>query len=163
MLIENGGSKSCQSNWADRFYKRWSIRRRVATTKMREVPADLENKKNIFINVGAALIREFNVPKYLVINCDETGVLFVPRAKFTYAVKGTKKVRLFGVGKGKAQITCTIAATETGETLKTQMLYEGTTNRCHPTSNGRNIEAPPEVYFDHTKSHWQTPASYIRY
>ena len=88
MLRENGGQHSFDSAWADRFYKRWKVRRRAATTKMREVPADLELKKNTFINIGAALIQEYYVPTALVINCDETSVLFVPRAKFTYAVKG---------------------------------------------------------------------------
>ena len=56
MLKEYGGIHTYDSAWADRFYKRWKIKRRIATTKMREVPADLEQKKNTFINVGAALI-----------------------------------------------------------------------------------------------------------
>ena len=40
-----------------------------------------------------------------------------------------------------------------------QYIFGGTTNRCHP----KGILAPQGSYFDHTKSHWQTPDSFSRW
>jgi hypothetical protein len=98
------------------------------------------------------------VPKELVINCDETNVLFVPRSNYTYAHKGSKKVRAIGVGNDKAQITATIAVTESGNLLPTQLIFEGKTERCHPRG-----KPPSNIIWDHTDSHWQTPESYMRF
>ena len=44
LLVENGGKFSFGDAWATRFLKRWKLRRRVATTKMREKPADFDAK-----------------------------------------------------------------------------------------------------------------------
>ena len=87
--------------------------------------------------------------------------MFVARAKYTYANKGAKRVRQIGIGASaeKSQVTCTLFCTEDGEVLPVQMIFGGKTNACHP-NKGRT--APPEGFFyDHTESHWQTPASFI--
>ena len=39
-----------------------------------------------------------------------------------------------------------------------QLLFGGKTNRCQPQS-----PVPANTYYDHTMSHWQTPATYITY
>lgn len=88
-------------------------------------------------------------------------MLFVPKAKFTYAVKGEKKVRLIGVGENdKAQITCTLFISEAGECLPAQMIFGGKTKRSLPS--GGNNPAPPGILWDFTLSHWQTPESYCK-
>jgi len=67
LLQENGGRYKFGHGWAVRFYKRHNISVRVCTTKMREIPANFEQKKEVYLKVGAALIRKYSVPKSLVI------------------------------------------------------------------------------------------------
>lgn len=161
LLQINGGKYIFEESWARKFFKRWNLTKRAATTKTREKPNDLEAKKNVFITVASEIFRRHDIPPQLVINCDETGVLFVPAARYTFTMKGSKKVRAIGVGCDKAQFTATIAVTETGEALKTQLIFGGTTARCHP--GGANGIRYNELFFDHSASHWQTPETYIRY
>jgi len=157
---EHGGSNVFGPSWAQRFLKRHNLKRRVATTKMRELSADFLQKLEHYIRIGALIIFEYGVPPDLVIGCDETAVLFVPRSKYTYAVKGRKKIRLLGVGKDKDQITVTIFIVETGEVIDSQMIFGGKTNRCHP-DNGRSA-SPTGIHWDHSESHWQNYATFIK-
>jgi hypothetical protein len=78
LLLENGGKNTFGDSWADRFFKRWNLVVRKATTKMRELPADYEAKKAEYVKIGA------KKAEYI----DETSVQFVPVAKQTRARKG---------------------------------------------------------------------------
>lgn len=147
--------------WNHRFIKRWKLRRRLATTKMRELPADFEGKKAEYIGIVSVIMAGHDIPPELVINFDENAILFVPKAKFTYAVKGAKKVRLVGIGASeKAQITCTLAVTESGDLLKPQLIFQGKTRRSLP---GNGASPPDNVLWSFTESHLQTPESCIEY
>jgi hypothetical protein len=76
--------------------------------------------------------------------------------------KRRKKVRIIGVGMEKPQITTTFGATATGVILEpAQLIFGGTTVRCHP--NGGKTAPPANQYYDHTTSHWQTPETFITY
>ena len=154
-LVENGGPYSYTDSWAVRFYKRHNIVSRVATTKMRELPADFEEKKEKYLKIAAELIYRHNVPPELVINGDETAVQLVSRANRTRNLRGAKRVRMLGMGEDKAQITTTIFVTECGDVLPFQMIFEGTTARAHPKH-----KKPDNCVWAHTKSHWQNPESY---
>ena len=39
-----------------------------------------------------------------------------------------------------------------------QLIFGGKTKRCEP-----QLPIPVNTYYDHTESHWQTPATYITY
>lgn len=158
-FVVNEGS--FRRSWADRFFKRHKLRSRAVTTKMRdEVPADFLAKENTYINIGAKLIAKYKVPKELVFGIDETNALFVTRATRQRVKKGTKRVRLIGVGKEKSQITVTLGLNEgTGKLLPTQYIFHGKTKKCHPT-------IPPTDgmgYFTHTTTHWQNEESFLEY
>jgi hypothetical protein len=155
LLTENGGKYHFGGSWAARFMKRWKLRRRVATTKMREKPADFEAKVEEYIRIGAAVIKHHNIPRALVIGCDETGCVFVPKSKYTVALKGAKRIRLLGVGKDKEQFTVTIFCTEEGNILDAQMIFGGKTAQCHP--GGKDARPPAGIFWAHSESHWQTP------
>lgn len=128
---------------------------------MREKPENLEEKKETFIRIATAVLKENDIPAELVINCDETGFLFVSRANYTYARQGAKRVRLIGVGKEKPQYTATISITESGDVLSTQLIFKGKTSASHP--GGKDGVPPDGIYYEHTETHWQTEISYIKY
>ena len=105
-------------------------------------------------------INEHNIPEDLVTGGDETNSQFVPSVDKTRIKKGTRRVRLVGIGKEKPQITVNLSHNAKGEIIKpVQLIFGGKTNRCHP-NNGRT-HAPPGQYYEHTTSHWQTVISFI--
>lgn len=74
MLKENGGKYTFGTNWCFRFWKRHNLSSRIATTKMRELPDDFEQKVATYVDIGSKLIAQYNIPKELVVGCDETNV-----------------------------------------------------------------------------------------
>jgi len=91
---------------------------------MRILPSNFEELKEAYIR---AAVNKYKIPRELNIGGDETNLLFVPRALFTYAFSGEERVSVIGVGHDKAQITATIFASETGHVLDTQMIFGGKT------------------------------------
>jgi hypothetical protein len=57
------------------------------------------------------------------------------------------------------QVTTTLFIAESGDVLPAQIIWAGSTDRCHPKDCG---PAPDGIIWDHTESHWQTPASFKR-
>ena len=51
------------------------------------------------------------------------------------------------------------AVEETGEALKTQYIFGGKTDRCHP----KDKPNPDLGYFTHSESHWQTENTFLQY
>ena len=99
------------------------------------------------------------IPDELVINWDQTGIKYVPVSQWTMAEKGSKRVELEGVND-KRQITAVFAGSLTGDILPVQLVYEGTTSKCHP--NG--VDFPADWLISATPNHWcneQTMFLYI--
>ena len=149
--------------WAMRFYKRNDLCTRVATTKMREeLPAQYEEKVERFKYILSLNIHDHQVPDALILNMDETNTMFVPQIPRTRCKKGTRRVRLVGVGKDKAQVTTSPTVNAEGDVVSpTQIIFGGKTKRCHP--NGGKGPVPKDIYYDNSLSHWQTPETMIRY
>ena len=159
LLEENGGKNSFQHGWAYRFWKRHNLVSRAVTTKMRLLPGNFAALEENYITVAAQMIRDHNIPPDLVYGQDETNAQFVSRPNRTQTERGSKRVRLLGVGCEKPQITVTFTVKETGEVVGLlQLIFGGKTKKCEP-------QKPPRAntYYNHTKSHWQTPATYITY
>ena len=159
LLNENGGKYCFGHSWAMRFWKRHNLVSRVVTTRIRVLPSNFGVLEEIYISAAAQMVHEYRLPPDLVYGQDETNAQFVSRPNKMRAGSGAKRVRLLGVGSEKPQITVTFSLKETGEVVGVhQLIFGGKTKRCEPQS-----AAPPNTYYDHTDSHWQTPASYITY
>jgi hypothetical protein len=83
-------------------------------------------------------------------------VQLVNHAKRTRCKKGTRRVRVVGVGEDKAQITATLGITGDGEVLPYQLIFAGKTVRCHPRS-----PVPEGCLMSHTPTHWQSGETYF--
>ena len=79
-------------------------------------------------------IAENNVPDCLIIGIDETNTQFVPSIKKTRRKRGTRRVRVIGIGHEKPQITVTFGATAEGHLVKPclQLIFGGKTDKSHP-------------------------------
>lgn len=106
ILLENGGKCTLGAAWCNRFYKRHKLRYRVATTKMRDaIPADFDEKKEKYLQIGSQILHQYSIPPALSIGGDETAVMLVSKMTRTMADKGSKRVRLLGIGDNdKAQV-----------------------------------------------------------
>lgn len=151
------------NRWANRFYTRHDFTSRVATTKMREdIPQRYEEKKEEFVRSMSYIIRKFNIPDELIVGCDETNTQFTPSIKKTRCRKGTKRVRIVGIGHEKPQITVTICCSAAGDIVEpTQLIFGGKTKRCHP--NQGKTAPPLGLYYDESSTHWQTPKTMVTY
>jgi len=156
LLRKNGGNFIFGQSWARRFCKRHNLTNRISTSKPRENPVDFDLKVTKYVNYLSLAINSHNVPPELVINCDETALNFVATTKRTRDMKGARKVRMCGVGRDKAQITCTLACTEAGDILKPQLIFAGKTPRCCPTIK-------KDYLYSFTANHWQNGESYIEF
>ena len=149
--------------WAIRFYNRHNLSSRVATTKMREeLPAKYAEKLLDFKLILSLNIYDHNVPDALILGMDETNTMFVPQISRTRCAKGTRRVRLIGIGHDKAQVTVTPTINAEGDVVTpAQVIFGGKTKRCHP--NAGKPPFPDGIYYDHSESHWQNPETMIRY
>ena len=71
--------------------------------------------------------------------------------------QGAKSVPLVGKGKSK-QITGTFAISQTGDFLPIQLIYEGKTRRCLPST-----DFPKEFNITLTKNHWSNEEKAIEF
>ena len=94
-------------------------------------------------------MKEHSIPPELVINLDETGLPLVTVSQWTLEEEGA----VTGL-EDKRQITGLLACTVGGEMLPTQLLYEGTTERCYPVK----LKFPPGWDVWHSSTHWSMHA-----
>ena len=86
----------------------------------------------------------------MVINFDQTGVKIIPVSDWTLEVQGSKQVDLVALDD-KREITVLLVITLSGKPLPPQIIYKGTTHRCHP-----NVAIPTGWHVTHSQNHWST-------
>ncbi|KAJ7094038.1 hypothetical protein B0H15DRAFT_764275, partial [Mycena belliarum] len=89
---------------------------------------------------------------------DQTGVVYLPGSRMTYAPRGSKQVGLIG-NEEKRAFTALLAVSSAGEALPAQCVYEGKTDRSTPsgkaTSRAECNEAKFHFAFSGKSSnHW---------
>ena len=97
------------------------------------------------------------IPPKLIINWDQAGVKLVPSQNWTMEQQGASRVEIACIND-KRQITVTLAGSMSGELLPMQLLYQGTTNRCHP-----KFSFPVDFDVWHTPNHWANEDTTIRF
>jgi len=135
LLLENGGPYTFSHPWFQRFCKRHNFSCKVTKSKTDELPDEtFEARYHHFIDTGSLLIGDFNIPMALVVNSDESAFILINSKSKTYAEKGSKRMKLNGVSAclEKVQIVVTMGLTGVGDILPPQIIFQGTTNLCHP-------------------------------
>ena len=106
-------------------------KRKGTTGKTEPSKQFLLEEKLTFQRKISGVIFEYDIPKELIINLDQTLLSYVSPGKYTFDVKYLKTVPIKGIDD-KRQITSTFAISMPGEFLPTQVIYEGKTKRCLP-------------------------------
>ena len=72
------------------------------------------------------------IPLQLVINFGQTGINYIPTSSWTMEKQGSRRVEIIGKDD-EHQITTVLAGTM-ADFLPIQLVYQGTTSRCLPSS-----------------------------
>jgi hypothetical protein len=151
-------ARPCSRFWAHRAVRRWglSFRRGTQSTKSARMP----QKERILAQFRTEFREKktsLKIPDSLIINVDEVGVDFVPVPAYTYEMRGARQVPMFG-RHDRRQMTMVLGTAAAGDVLPPQLIYRGTTTRCHPKT-----KFPDGWDLRQTTSHWATKATMLQY
>ena len=125
--------------------------KRRGTKAAKKLPDDFQTLKAKYFKRTAAKVKQFNIHPQLIINNDETGVPIVPVSQWTLEETGSTSVPITGLDDKK--ITVLLLCTVCEDLLNPQLLYQGTTERCHPP---RYVNFPEGWDIWHSSSHWSS-------
>ena len=134
----------CQETFVKKFLKeemRWSLC--CPTRPGKKTPEDVTQ---ILTNAALRLvstISQYNVPKPLLVNSDQTGARYSSGALETYAPTGSKQVEVVGKDEHRA-FTLMVGISMSGEVLPFQAVYAGKTSGSLPTSSAPNYKKAVE-------------------
>ena len=110
-------------------------------------PTEFNKFKAQFIFDVRAIIEIEEIPCELVINCDHTGIHYIPLSSWTMTKEGSKRVEIIGIDD-KRQITAVFGGTLAGDFLPPQLIYKGKTTKCLPS-----VDFPQALYITYTENH----------
>ena len=110
----------------------WSIRK--ATQAAQKRPKDWEDQcEHSFLRL-AYLIKEWMIHQRLLVNSDQTQVVYAPGNRMTWNPTGEKQVAVVGVEEKRA-FTLLVSVSADGSVLPFQAVYQGLTKRSLPNEN----------------------------
>lgn len=125
---------------------------------MKKLPeSDFEQVKAEFLQRVRLAVEDHSIPPELVVSVNKTGVKMVPVSEWTLEHQGVKEVSIVGL-EDKREITVFLASSLSGTMLPPQVLYEQTTDRCHPS-----VKFPEGWDVWHTPTHWTIESSMTRF
>lgn len=133
--------------WASRLTRAHGFVQRTVTQGKVVAQQDAARIANQIDRVTEAVMR-FNVPRSMVVNADESGIVQAGVSKKVLAKKGAKNVAVNGVDT-KEQITNFEAFNANGVPLKRMLIFPGKTTKVHPSIVYDNI------LYAHSPTHWQ--------
>ncbi|KAJ7158958.1 hypothetical protein C8R43DRAFT_882155, partial [Mycena crocata] len=100
----------------------WSMRK--GTKAAQKLPVDAEEQCETVFLRRAWTIKEHRIPAELIVNADQTGIIYLPGSRMTYAPRGSKQVPLLG-NEEKRAFTALLAVSAAADLLPVQCVYEG--------------------------------------
>ena len=98
----------------------WS-KRKEATGKIENSSQFLAEEKFTFQQTISTAISSHDIPKFLVLNTDQTLLSYVSPGQYAFSFKGSKNIPIKGVDD-KQQTTATFAASSAGKFLPIQLI-----------------------------------------
>ena len=157
LLEEHGGHLRITKTLALSLLKRMNFVKRKGSTSAKVVPAEFDKIRDEFLDRIKTAVADHSIPSSLIVNSDETGLKLVPQSEWTMEKEGAKKVPIKGLDD-KREVTAFLSITPSGVYLPPQVLYQGTTERCHPV-----YQFPDNWDIWHSSSHWSTQDTVERF
>lgn len=144
--------------WARSLFNRMNMTFRAATTGKLPMPTTLvEEERLSFTNTIAQSISQHNIPASMVLNFDQTPLLYCPAGKFTMAEKGSSKVPIAGKADKRA-MTAVFTVSMAGKFLPPQLIYPGKTARSLP-----EFQFPASFHVTCNPNHWSNEETMCQY
>jgi hypothetical protein len=124
---------------SDNFVRKWlrhvlGYSRRKGTQAAQKLPIDWEDQCERAVIRRAFEIKEEDIIAVLMVDSDQTQVLFAPGDKVTWAEKGAKQVAVLG-GEEKRAFTVMMTVASDGTLLPLQAIYAGKTPCSCPSQD----------------------------
>ena len=131
LLGENRGPITITNNWAKSLLHRMNFVKRRGSSTAKLTVMNFEAVKEQFIIDVNAVVEMEEIPTQLVFSWDQTGISIIPSSSWTMEAKGSKRVKIVGMGN-KRQITSVFCGALSGEFLPAQLIYQRKTTTCLP-------------------------------
>ena len=143
LLKKNGGTIELKCPWAQSLMRCMKFVKRRGSTQVKAKlsVADIAKLRKSYLLQIKGMVDAHNIPSQLVINWDQAGIKLVPSGL-----------------NDKHQVTATLAGTLSGKILPLQILYQGKTERCHPSQT-----FPDGFDIWHTPNHWANEETTLRF
>ena len=105
----------------------------------------------------AAVFSDHAIPSDLIVNLDQTPLIYLSPGKYRFNLKGAKNIPINGV-YDKKQVTATISVSATRNFLPVQLIYTGKIKRCLP-----NVEFSRLFHVVHTENFWSNQLKATEY
>ncbi len=160
-VVKKDGSKF---HCSDSFLRKWLHDRlrwseRCATREANKLPEDWEAQcLKAFLRIAHA-IKEYDIPSELIVNTDQTQLVYAPGSKLTWARTGSKQVSVIGLNEKRA-LTLVVSVANGGEFLPFQSIYAGKTTAVTPSNFSKKYVESKNTGFrweySETKTYWST-------
>ena len=113
--------------WAQKFMRRNDLVIRAKTSTAQKLPAalDHEQKMTAFLHSVKEARLQYNYPKELIGNMDETLMYFDMSGSTSVDKKGKKTISIRMTGAEKRHLTVVLAATAHGQMLPPMIIFKG--------------------------------------
>lgn len=143
----------------------WSERK--ATKAAQKLPDNWEDVCERAFLRRAHIIKEEDIPAPLIVNSDQTGVVYGPGSKLTWAPQGSKQVSLIGADEKRA-FTALLSINANGYALPVQAIFEGLTDKSCPSPAAAHYADCLEAGFHFVPSekkgnHWSNQRTMQRF
>ena len=136
---------------------RMGLVKRKATKTARKVPQDFQDVEAALLHRIKDTVTKHAIPVSMIVNFDQTGSKFVPCSEWSMVQQGSKQVKVTGLND-KREMTALLAVSLASELLPPQLIYAGTTSRCHATVTYRD-----DWNITHSKNHWSNETTMLEF
>ena len=157
LLLTASGKSTVTDTWARSVLKRLRFKKRKGTKAARKVPENSVQLGEEYWNRIYDVKTKHNIPSCMIVAFDETASKLFPCNDWTMAEEGSKQVAIVGLEDKRAMTLGIAFSGPPCELLKTQHIYAGKTNQCHP-----DIDWPESSDVTHSDSHWSTETTSLR-
>ncbi len=158
MLKEYGGSLELDRARAASIMRRMGYMRRKGTKAAHSLPDNFQQEKEKFLATITNIVKKHDIPEQLIVNFDQTQVKIVPASDWTLNEAGAKQINMTALDDKRA-ITALLGVNAEAELIPPQLIYEGTSDGCHP----KGVNFPKDWNITHSKSHWSVEETMDEY
>lgn len=162
----DGSVFRCSDTFLRRFLHenmQWSERR--ATRDGRKIPADWEDQCMKATLRMVHDIKEYDIPSELIVNTDQTNMIYAQGTKVTWAPTGATQVSVHGADEKRAVTLC-MSVANSGTLLPIQAVYQGATYRSTPKQTApfydETIAAGFRYEYGTKDTYWSTQRTMVR-